>query len=351
MLTQKVNDELHSLVCFVDFVADVARQLDFTKDKVYRLIRTAKDEGLIQETREFHLIEGGKFSKEELARARQQLNQQANKLQSFLRERIQKRTGSTLQEIHVHESGEPGHTVQSRLDYRRTFCTLTNLILRRILERSRRIAVAWGRLMRAAVEEQHRLGPLPSPARENLVVLPVRGDSAGPAESNELSPGRTSLDLAQALTGTTAACRCLAGIPPFLPRIDEVNDPENAETRLPIKVELAAAVLREYVSGSEPFREIFLGSKSAKRSKPALIDQVDTILTSVGTLDAFSIGPWNAQVLAASVKTNAERKRLWEELDGLTIGDIAGVLIPRAGDSERLDAWRQTWIGLAEEHL
>ncbi|MFN0055826.1 MAG: hypothetical protein ACKV0T_27090 [Planctomycetales bacterium] len=351
--SQTHQDMLHVAVLATDGVpvAEIARQLSFTLDKVYRLLRAADGAKLIQETRRFQFTDKSQASVKEQKFARRNLQERSRKLQQELRDCIPTGGADGFQEVHVFEAGRPGESVESRLYYRQRFCKTAGLVIRELLEQARIVVAAWGRLLRAVIEDQRCRGPLPTETARNLIVIPARGELSEGGQATELSPGRIAQDLAVVLTGSVSACRSFPGIPPFLPQIDEVDDPDHPEHRLAVLPALSAAVLREYVRRNQAFCEVFGDPATQSTAKRTLINRADLILTSLGTNDRFSIGPWNAQVLDASVRTQAERQRLRDEMAALAVGDFGGVMIPRAGCEERLEIWRQTWIGLTEDHL
>jgi DNA-binding transcriptional regulator LsrR (DeoR family) len=103
----------------------------------------------------------------------------------------------------------------------------------------------------------------------------------------------------------------------------------------------ANKVIREFLNCVSGYNQIYSGPS-------ALVHQIDTVLTSVGSCYGKSNDPWlNELVRRDGLKT--------DKLDRLTRGDIGGVFLPRDGltppDRQLVEELNQRWTGISEVHL
>lgn len=192
--------------------------------------------------------------------------------------------------------------------------------IRTLVLRSRWCGVTWGRMLKNVVDA---IGSLRGPAPPNKIeVIPLAGEPLG----NELTTSSSSTlasVLGRMLNGELYHARSLTMVPALVP-----HDFTTAEHR----------AVRKLVERLPDYDAIF-GNVAARRKTPMLAEQIDCILTSVGhTPLGFSLG---------SLLDKSEQQ--------LFVGDIGGVLIPRAalarGQRKKTKDIEARWTGLRFEQL
>lgn len=199
---------------------------------------------------------------------------------------------------------------------RRHFGCNAARVVAALVQRSRKVALAWGESLSMLVQGIRELSP-PVPRLETLTFLPLRGDPINGGDART-SSSVLAAGLAEVFGASAAS---LAGTPAVVPRA--------LRTR--------RAAIRAYAEHAPDFRRIF----PAGRLDPA----IDCVLTSVGVPKLAAepgYGTWS-QRFHQTWGCDA----LW--LARRTYGDIAGVFVPKPGlDSaaahELAEAARD-WIG------
>jgi DNA-binding transcriptional regulator LsrR (DeoR family) len=190
--------------------------------------------------------------------------------------------------------------------------------------------VSWGN---AAAETVKALGDIPVPPKHGREIqfLPLCG------EPLEGSPTRfSSSSLAAQLDhifNRRLDHSLSLPVPAFIPKDFTTRE---------------VAVVRRLLGRFGGYSKVFGGNGSASHNGEPLINQIDTILTSVGHPDiTFRFGPDDQFLKSLGFKR--------EEVSSILIGDIGGVPLPRPHlDASRrsvLHEIRQRWTGIREEHL
>jgi DNA-binding transcriptional regulator LsrR (DeoR family) len=232
-------------------------------------------------------------------------------------------TGGLTPEVRVFDSGSDSPTsgafdLRARRIGRSAAGRLTEL-----LYRSTKVGVTWGKTVGAVVDGLEHAGRSLRKDRPVLFV-PVTAELVTLA-----SPDYSSTLLADRLNNSIGhgggERLLLGGVPAFIPRR---YDPAKTQA------------IREYIHDAASYRRIFVG-------KDALIDQIDMIITSVGSAERPFGGALSEVLSAADV--SAERLR------SLIAGDVGGVLIPKSGlspgDAALLSEINMMWTGITMDHL
>jgi DNA-binding transcriptional regulator LsrR (DeoR family) len=230
-----------------------------------------------------------------------------------------------LRRIRVLPSGGWGHSQESlmrRLEYFAS-CVASELLAR--IAESSVLGVTWGTTLATAVEAVSHLDltPLRNGGRrfiatcgEPFSMEPFLASSSHIAER---------LDMLQGGEGVNVST--LRGLPAFIPR------------------EFHRDVILRFIHGHTAFGRIF-GYSPAERQKSA-ISELDTVLTSVGTLEDPP-SKFVGELVAKS-------KRSLEYLRQLTMGDIGGALIEHPKLSPTAEKNFQhiadMWIGISAQDL
>lgn len=173
----------------------------------------------------------------------------------------------------------------------------------------------------------------PSPLRKGKPIqfILLCGEPLGNSPTR-FSSSNLASQLDVLINGGTRIPLSLAAVPALIPK-----DFSRAEVN----------AIRKLISRVDAHREIFGGPNQESARRECLIDNVDTILTSIGS---------SATALAFGddefVKTAGITR---EDLQKLVIGDIGGVLFPRphlgAGEQAALDQIVARWTGITEKHI
>jgi DNA-binding transcriptional regulator LsrR (DeoR family) len=206
-----------------------------------------------------------------------------------------------------------------------------------LLRQTQVLGVTWGRTLKKFVQLLRRYLLHHRPALGPLRLVPLCGEPLKD-RSNPLRYSSTHLaiQLNTLINGDASPpVPSLAGVPALIPsRFDDVQ----------------AQVIRQFLREVGGYTEIF-GDPAGKRSPPLppLVQQVDTILTSVGAAGGEQRGIFLQERISLKDFKEAELLRL-------VAGDIGGVLIPRQGlgDDERQKIQRmnaEKWTGVKQDDL
>lgn len=232
-------------------------------------------------------------------------------------------TGGFVPEVRVFDSGSDSPTPGAfDLRSRRLGRSAAGRLIE-LLQRASIVGVTWGRTVGALVDGLESAGRNLGKDR-SIQFVPVT------AELLTLAlPDHSSTLLAERLNNSvgdgTAERLVLGGVPAFIPRRYDAAK---------------ARAIREYVQDAASYRRIFVGDD-------ALIRQMDTIITSVGSSERPVGGAQSELMLAGDISA--------AELRSLIAGDVGGVLIPKsglsAGDTALLTEINAMWTGITMDHL
>src|SRR5579863_1882159 len=212
------------------------------------------------------------------------------------------------------------------------------LYLRELVPRMHRVGVAWGKTIARLIDG---LGPLQPRFTRGTQFFPVSGEPLR-AHGEENSATTLAAGL-QAFVGGTASD--VPGLNMVIPCIPDLFSDDVTRQ---IKHSLLGQV--------EGYRRIFLGASGAAgggsgNSGPGqqrLIDQMDTLITGVGTASKTSTDPWLIERVNAMHNTPALTR---EDFEAYTFGDIAGVYLLRPRLSEIIAARNARTPGLSGKAL
>lgn len=224
--------------------------------------------------------------------------------------------------LRVFESGT-GNT-ESRLEQRRTrFGRMAAGRLIELIEKSSIIGVAWGRTIRSLVDgiEASRQ---PIDASHPIEFAAVCAELVALAQ-HECSSSRLADALDQVFNGTLGNAAQLTGFPAYIPRHYDKK--------------MRASIWR-FISDTPGHNRVFSGAD-------ALINQMDMLISSVGSSNMPVLGSFEELIVASGLTA--------DQLRQLIVGDLGGILIPRndlSKASEKLiEDLNKIWTGIKTEHV
>jgi hypothetical protein len=203
-----------------------------------------------------------------------------------------------------------------------------------VLERGSVVGVTWGRTMRSLVDLLK--GTIREPIRTASPIrfVPLCGEPLKDRHDPlNYSSSLLAAELSDLVNGRTQPPPpSLAGVPAIIPRGFK-----------PAEVK----VIRRFIAQVAGHGSVF-GEESSAGRRPGLVGQVDTMLTSLGVAVKEHRGIFLQERVDLGDFTE-------EELAGIVVGDVGGVIIPvkdpGAGLRERLHEMGERWTGLKETHL
>ncbi|HEY6137685.1 MAG TPA: hypothetical protein VI670_07975 [Thermoanaerobaculia bacterium] len=250
-----------------------------------------------------------------------------------LAERLRRTGTGTLRDVHVYYSGGEDKERDSKERWAarlESFARLASKQVLRSLTRAHKVGVGWGHTVASLVQA------LNTPAvkrskKLDVKFVPTCGEPLRPS-GPEHHPERASTHLAAALSDLFCAKGndrrlTLAGVVAVEPKA--FRTPERK------------AVLREYFNVISDYRTIF-----GPGAHPPLIDEIDTILTSVGSFDQ----DWKLYTSELDRAAGIPR----EELAASFKGDIGGAIIPAQhptrAQQRQYDIVASCWTGITVDH-
>jgi len=200
--------------------------------------------------------------------------------------------------------------------------------LARLLSHGRLFGVTWGLALQQVIEGLRRTpGAVPRP-EHSVRFVPVSGDPAPTALPDaRRSSSHLVADLDDLFNGKGGRALTLAGVTAHIPA--RFSRPEDVRT------------IREFIRDLGSYREIF-----GDESTPALLDQLDGVLTSVGPASLAS-DPF--------LNFAADDSKLRSHLERSTVGNIGGVFLERKPASReqvrQIEEINERWTGIRLEHL
>lgn len=212
---------------------------------------------------------------------------------------------------------------------RKQFCREAAHHVYQVLLQSKLVGVMFGRSIRELVRAIEHLGR-PERAR-GFGCIPLCGDPLYLAnqEETEFSASAIAASLEKTVSGKANWEQpTLVGIPACIPRkfVDKRGD------------------LVQFITSIPGYESIF------GRAASALINKVDTVLTSVGVVN-MSPGDKEAQT-GAFLRERVEQGEAKErEIAEKAYGEIGGIVLPREGNKEFAERLNKGWVGLKRKHL
>lgn len=247
----------------------------------------------------------------------------------FLRSLADTVPGSKVREIRIFESrkdlGETPDDMDRRLE---DLARLAAPWVRECLAKARNCGVGWGKTIACVIRSMRELEACKKP----IEFFPTCGEisSMSVTDLTEFSSSSLAAQLAQLMGSTQHEPPCLTGIPAVVP--NELCPPEP----------LCEGGIRVYLRRFESYMRIFLGDKD----RGPLVDEIDSILTSVGGADQPRLRFLREVAKMLDMKP--------EEVSELAIGDIGGALLERPGLTEkqsvRFEFITKRCTGMTREH-
>ena len=232
------------------------------------------------------------------------------------------REGIARPRVYVFDSG-PGNTDTALARRRSIFGRMASGRLIELIGRSSVIGVAWGRTIKAVIEGI-------SGSRQPMDRSGTRVFAAVCAELVSLPQhGHSSSRLADALdelfNDSPGDIPLLTGFPAYVPRHYDENMQRS---------------IWQFISDMPGYQSVFTGPN-------ALVDNMDMLISSVGSSKSPVLGSFEDLVNAASIRAN--------DLRQLVVGDLGGILIPKPGISQAKVALVQElndlWTGIRLEQV
>lgn len=229
---------------------------------------------------------------------------------------------------HVVESGPRGDSTRAFERRLKTFGRSSSVVLAELVAQSRTFGVTWGSTISHVVDslaDAWGSRTLDHP----LQLVPLCGEPLHQASDRDTSSHLVQR-LHRILQPTQPPPPSLTGVPALIARMFRGADERG---------------IRKFVAYAASYRVVF-GDRSP------LINQVDSLLTSVGTADR-PLGFIHDELLRAGSRKGHRLTR--ESLGRLVAGDIGGVLIPRrtldAAGRREVDSLNEMWTGMKRAHL
>ena len=297
---------------------EIAETLGISQAAVSRLLKDARDEGLLTV----------KFAKESIpANVMDEVLSTCSgeEYNSALREFTRHLDRSPL--MRVFSSGDPENDTAKRIA---TFAENAAPYIRELMLSCRKFGVTWGGVLRCALNSLDR-SALASPWKSGQVdVVPLAGDpqSMDPADTGS---SVIANELSQRINGVLPKTHYSLGmVPAIIPEEFEAGD---------------LAAVRKLIGKVRSYAEIWGRDGTGVKVKRGIVDELDGIFTSVGPARRPLGWGRDSQLLDSG--------GIIKELPKLAYGDIGGVVIPRDGLSEDqtevLGGVISRWTGLTIE--
>jgi len=296
--------------------------LRVSQSKVSRLLKLAEDKLWLQT----QFVSEGISAKrqEEIVRILEPLNL-AKTLQSLKTE-----TGVRVRNVRSFDSGSSSpRDIPARL---RSFGLLAAARVGELLQENvEMFAVTFGETVTRVVDGLAELH-LPLRHKQPIQFIPVCAELVRHA-AYEFSSSRLAYRMREIVNGGAGDSLSLAGLPAYLPRTFFEPDLEDLRDRTHIE-----RLVDELRASNSSYRRIF-------NEPNPMVNRLDGLLTSIGPSER-TLGLSHSELLEAAQMSD-------EKLRSVVVGDIGGVLIPRA-DGRRQDevfVLNEMWSGIRLEHV
>jgi DNA-binding transcriptional regulator LsrR (DeoR family) len=300
--------------------AKVGAVLGVSQGEVSRLLTVARREGWLQ-TR-CVLPDGAAGAVEQLVFAGR------NELRDTLRREADRHGVPPLRGIRVLHSGGDD-TDATAWDARlQRFGRLAAGRVQELLPRMSLTGVTWGKTIARLVEGLRQLNPQAPSLPRPVQFVPLTGEPLAFPDP-ETSSSTLAHRLGELFTPGMHPFHSLAAVPAFIP------------AKFPRK---SQATIREFIAEIAGYRAVFERTDRNGAPQEPLVDQLDAIITGVGTVAPGVSGRLLDDRVAAEGVTK-------EELSARAVGDIGGVFLPRAARDAVVRGINERWTGVRLEHL
>jgi hypothetical protein len=254
-------------------------------------------------------------------------------------------------QVHVFFSGPTATDKAGYHKRQQLFGWNAALYVRELIPKMHRIGVAWGKTIARLIDG---LRPLHPKFDRGTLFYPVSGEPL--REHGEENSATTLAAGLQDFVGGSPTEG--PGLNMVIPCIPDRFSPE-----------VTNEIKRSLLGQVEGYRRIFLGDAD----QPPLIDEMDTLITGVGTASKTSTDPW----LIERVNSMRDKPPLTrEDFEAYTFGDIGGVYLLRpdlaeliterhhrngaagkgarertAGVEAKIQRINEQWTGIQREHV
>jgi DNA-binding transcriptional regulator LsrR (DeoR family) len=221
---------------------------------------------------------------------------------------------------------------QERLEQ---FGNLAAAHIRELLLPAQKCGISWGHTILSIARGLRKLGPSPLIAqrRAPITFIALCGEPLSKPRgeaTTQISSSSLAEQFTQIINDSPKHSYTLSAVPAIILEDNEKN----------------AGIIHDFFKRSATeYCQIFYGD--SENGQPALIDELDIILTSVGA-PTYPHGYWGDSLIATKGID-------WERIKRLIIGDIGGVLFPRPGlginEKEELQKLNDRWMGIKERHM
>jgi len=297
----------------------ISTRLGVSQATVSRLLRRAREEGVLVRTLSCDLTEEEILDLKELIYGQGLLQRLQN---------LQPRTREHLYSVKIFDTGHEARN--DKQSYDNVLSMLGSHAAKhfaeQVLPKVDSMGIAWGATLRTLVTGLQNTTP-PMPRREPRVqFVPVCGD---PPEVHRHALRSSSTLVAQlddCVNGASDNSFNFTGVAAVIPSGIKARE---------------VAVIRRFFELIPGYQHVFGGEHPA-------IDAVDSILTSVGCGEAIG-DPWG-EAMADAVRLPHKK------LTQMTFGNIGGVFLKRKGvntsaDAEALKEIDRRWTGIRETHF
>jgi DNA-binding transcriptional regulator LsrR (DeoR family) len=289
----------------------IAEHLGIRQPDVSRRLKLAEERGWLSRP---VFIRSKDISDQRLSEIENAFYQNLPKLRSGI-ERISRRNqpNASPPQVHVFFSGPTATDKAGYHKRQQLFGWNAALYVRELIPKMHRIGVAWGKTIARLIDGMRPLHPK---FERGTLFYPVSGEPLR-EHGEENSATTLAAGLQTFVGGSPAECPGLNMVIPCIP------DRFNRDVTCEIKKSLLGQV--------EGYRRIFLG----EASQPPLINEMDTLITGVGTASKTSTDPW----LIERVNSMRDQPPLTrEDFEAYTYGDIGGVYLLRPKLAELIAA-------------
>jgi DNA-binding transcriptional regulator LsrR (DeoR family) len=205
-----------------------------------------------------------------------------------------------------------------------------------VIARAKILGVTFGRTISELIAtlQAHLAAPLRTQAP--ITIFPLCGEPLKDrVDPHRYSSSALAAQLDELVNGRrNAVPPSLAGVPTFIPRRNFTKK----ETQ----------TIRRFIRLFAGYSQVFGDEDAGDGQEQALVDQADTLITSVGVIDRSRRGIFLQERVELGDLTE-------DELVNWVVGDIGGVMIPRrglaSGHVEAVRDMNSRWTGFSQDHL
>jgi len=280
----------------------IAEHLGIRQPDVSRRLKLAEERGWLSRPT---FLRGKDISDERLEAIEHAFYQKLPELRHLIgRLSRQRRPADPPPQVRVFYSGPSATDKVGYHKRQQLFGWNAALYIQELVPRMHRVGMAWGKTIARLIDGLH---PLHLKFEKGTLVFPVSGEPLR-EHGEENSATTLAAGLQESVEGGPAEGPGLNMIIPCVP--DHFDEAVTAQIKHSLLGQVAG------------YRRIFLGEAGQR----PLIDEIDTLITGVGTASKTSADPWLIERVNAMQKDPPLTR---EDFEAYTFGDIAGVYLLR----------------------